>query len=100
MMELENLRFPDAARMLAKRAGVELAEEDPRESRRRSEREAIYDANKIASAFFHRLLLSDPRGEAARRYCEGRGITTATIEAFQLGLFVARMECARRRAAA
>jgi DNA primase catalytic core len=85
MMELENLRFPDAARMLAKRAGVELAEEDPRESRRRSERETIYDANKIASAFFHRLLLSDPRGEVARQYCEGRGITTATIEAFQLG---------------
>jgi DNA primase len=85
MMELENLRFPDAARMLAKRAGVELVDEDPRESRRRSEREAIYDANKIATAFFHRLLLNDQRGEAARRYCEGRGITTATIEAFQLG---------------
>lgn len=85
MMELENLRFPDAARMLAKRAGVELVEEDPRESRRRSERESIYDANKIAAAFFHRLLLNDPRGEAARRYCEGRGITAATIEAFQLG---------------
>jgi len=85
MMELENLRFPDAARMLAKRAGVELVEEDPRESRRRSERESIYDANKIAAAFFHRLLLSDPRAETARRYCEGRGITRATIEAFQLG---------------
>src|SRR5579872_7083928 len=85
IMELENLRFPDAARMLAKRAGVELAEEDPRESRRRSERETIYDANKIATAFFHRLLLNDPRGEAARRYCESRGITTSTIEAFQLG---------------
>jgi len=85
IMELENLRFPDAARVLAKRAGVELVEEDPREARRRSERESIYDANKIATAFFHRLLLSDPRGEAARRYCEGRGITTATIEAFQLG---------------
>jgi DNA primase len=85
MMELENLKFPDAARMLAKRAGVEIAEEDPRESRRRSERESIYDANKIASAFYHRLLLSDPRGEGARRYCESRGITAATIEAFQLG---------------
>jgi DNA primase len=85
MMELENLRFPDAARLLAKRAGVELVDEDPREARRRSEREAIYDANRIATTFFHRLLVSDPRAEQARRYCEGRGITAATIEAFQLG---------------
>lgn len=85
LMELENLRFPEAARVLAKRAGVEVEAEDPREARRRSEREAIYDANKIAATFYHRLLLSDPRGEAARRYCEGRGISRATIEAFQLG---------------
>ncbi|MGH7662438.1 MAG: DNA primase [Vulcanimicrobiaceae bacterium] len=85
MMELENLRFPDAAQVLAKRAGIEIEPEDPRDARRRSEREAIYDANRIAAAFFHRLLLNDPRGEGARRYCEQRGITRATIEAFQVG---------------
>lgn len=85
VMELENLRFPEAARMLAKRAGIEIESEDPHETRRRNEREAIYDANRIASAFFHRLLLKDPRAEAARAYCEQRGITGATIEAFGLG---------------
>jgi DNA primase len=85
IMELENLRFPDAAQVLAKRAGIEIAPEDPREARRRSEREAIYDANRIAAAFYHRLLLQDPRAEEARQYCEGRGLQTATIEAFSLG---------------
>lgn len=85
MMELENLRFPDAAQMLAKRAGIEIAPEDPREARRRSEREAIYDANRIAAAFYHRLLLQDPRAQDAREYCERRGLQSATIEAFSLG---------------
>lgn len=85
LMELENLRFPDAAGLLAKRAGIELAPEDPRDARRRNEREAIYDANKIAVAFYHRLLLADLRAEEARRYCAARGISQATIEAFQLG---------------
>jgi DNA primase len=85
VMELENLRFPEAARMLAKRAGVELAEENPQEARRRNERELIYEANRIAAAFFHRLLLHDRRAEAARAYCEARGLTSATIEGFQLG---------------
>jgi len=85
VMELENLRFPEAAQLLAKRAGVELAAEDPRETRRRSEREAIYDANRIAAAFYHRLLLNDPRAEGARAYCERRGLTRATIESFALG---------------
>src|SRR5579872_7334229 len=55
VMDLENLPFPEAARVLAKRAGVELESEDPQEARRRNEREAIYDANRIASAYFHRL---------------------------------------------
>jgi DNA primase catalytic core len=85
VMELENLRFPDAARVLAKRAGVELVEEDPREGRRRTEREAIYEANRIAAAFYHRLLLNDPRAEEARRYCRRRALAAATIERFQLG---------------
>lgn len=85
VMELENLRFPEAAQVLAKRAGVELADEDPREARRRNERETIYDANKIAAAYYHKLLLHDPRAEEARRYCERRGITASTIEAFSLG---------------
>ncbi|MBV8355293.1 MAG: DNA primase [Candidatus Eremiobacteraeota bacterium] len=85
IMELENLRFPEATRVLAKRAGVEIASEDPGEARRRSEREAIYDANRIAAGFFHRLLLKDPRAAAARAYCAERGLREATLEAFQLG---------------
>ena len=85
VMELENLKFPDAARVLAKRAGIEVEPEDPRAARVRNEREAIYEANRIAAAFYHRLLLKDERAQGARDYCERRGLSAATIEAFQLG---------------
>ena len=84
VMRMENLTFPDAARVLAARAGIELAAETPADARRRSERETIYEANKVAAAFFSRCLKSE-QGAGARRYCDERGISSATIERFTLG---------------
>ncbi len=81
----ENLGFPDALRLLAKRVGVALEEEDPRAARARSEKEAIYHANDVARAWFHRMLLDEREGRAARAYCEQRGIARETIERFALG---------------
>lgn len=84
VQKLENLSFPDAVRMLAAKAGVELEPEDPRAARVRSEREAIYEANRLAAAYFA-AELKGPSGGAARAYCERRGFGEATIEKFQLG---------------
>src|SRR5579864_5954409 len=57
--KLENLAFPDAVRMLAQHAGIELEPENPQVSRMRSERESIYQANQTATAFFERMLRSE-----------------------------------------
>src|SRR5215469_4926548 len=84
VQKLENLSFPDAVRMLAAKAGVELEPEDPRAARARSEREAIYEANRLAAAYFA-AELAGPSGAAARAYCERRGFGQAVIEKFQLG---------------
>ncbi len=84
LSKLENLSFPDAVRMLAQKAGVELEPESPQTMRMRSEREAIYEANHIATAFFERML-RDPSAGEARNYCERRGISQASIEKFHLG---------------
>ena len=78
----DNLTFPDALRVLAKRAGVELEAENPAAARARSEKEAIYHANEIAAAFYNRLLTIDPRGAAARAYCAGRGIAPEIHQMF------------------
>jgi len=84
LSKLENLAFPDAVRMLAQKAGVELEPESPQTLRTRSEREAIYDANRIAAALFERML-REPQGARARAYCDQRGISQAAIEKFHLG---------------
>ena len=80
----DNVPFGDAVRMLASKAGVELEPENPRAARARSEREAIYEANRIAAAYFARMLAGD-RGAAARAYCARRGFASETLERFGLG---------------
>jgi DNA primase len=84
VQRLENASFGDAVRMLAAKAGVELEPENPGAARVRTEREAIYEANRIAAAYFARMLASGA-GIAARAYCAKRGFTDATIARFALG---------------
>ncbi|MGB6520883.1 MAG: CHC2 zinc finger domain-containing protein, partial [Candidatus Cybelea sp.] len=84
VQKLENASFGDAVRLLAAKAGIELEPEDPRKTRARTEREAIYEANRVAAEYFARMLATE-RGTAARRYLEQRGIEPATVERFRLG---------------
>lgn len=85
VQQLENLSFPEAARSLARRAGVELEEEDPQAARVRGIKEQIYAANDCAAAFYQRILKLAPEGEIARAYVAKRGLDTATVDAFKLG---------------
>lgn len=84
LQRIEGVPFGDAVRTLAKRAGLQIEEESPQAATARSEREAMHDANRIAAAFFARMLAS-PLGESARAYCAGRGLDAAIIERFGLG---------------
>jgi DNA primase len=77
----ENVEFPDALRMLAARAGVEIQESQDFK-RRRSEREAIYEANAVAKTYFMDSLRKS--GEA-RDYVKHRGISETTCEKFGVG---------------
>jgi DNA primase len=77
----ENVDFPIALRMLATRAGIVL-EETPGAQRRRSEREAIYEANAAAQRYFADALRRD---QHALEYVHRRGITNETAALFGLG---------------
>jgi DNA primase len=96
---LENVTFPEALRALARRAGIEVEAESPAASRVRSEKEAIYNANEIAAAFFHRTLKLAPDAAAARSYCAQRGIAQETIDAFKLGYAPASWDALERELA-
>jgi DNA primase len=77
----ENMDFNDAIRLLAARAGVEVRESaDIR--RRRSEREAIYEANSVAKSYFMESLRDC---KEARAYVERRGLREETCQTFGVG---------------
>lgn len=81
VMDRKGLSFAEALTELAQRAGIPL-ETDRRQPA--SEKKVFYDANRAAMTFFEQQLFS-PRGEGARRYLAGRGLTEETVRAFHLG---------------
>ena len=82
VMERDGLSFPEALRLLAGKAGVEIDERTKREDMRRARLRGVLDT---AIAFYHSVLLNSKTGEAALSYLRGRGFTDETIETFQLG---------------
>ncbi len=82
IMEIENLSFPEAVEFLAKRAGMQMPEEEnDRESKKRSRMLAL---NRDAAKFFYEQL-SSPQGAAAREYMARRRIGGATAKNFGIG---------------
>lgn len=84
LMEYERVEFPEALRMLAKRAGIELV------SRQfstgvSSKKEQIYQINNLAKEFYHYVLTKHAAGKKALEYVMARGISEKMIETFQLG---------------
>ena len=85
VMRRENLLFSEALKLLAARAGVDLAPPSPAQEAQAEERRRLWEVNRQAAEYYHRLLLESPEAANARAYLEGRGITAATLRAFQVG---------------
>ncbi len=86
IMDIENLSYPDAVRFLAKRAGLEVPEDDRYQSRYR-EQERLWKLCKDAARFFHQQLKSDA-GKPGRAYLAGRGMDWQTVTKFGIGFAV------------
>ena len=83
IMDEENLTYPDAVRFLAKRAGMEVPEEDgDREAGRRRAR--LLELNRDAARFYYQLL-QQPEGRAVQAYLDRRQIRRATAVKFGMG---------------
>lgn len=83
LQEIDNLEFPEALRILAKRAGVELQEYHP--SPQAKLREKVLEAQSLAAKFYQTVLLEHEAGRAALDYLTGRGLKLATIKDWALG---------------
>lgn len=84
LMDYEHLEFPEALRLLAKRAGIELSQ-DRYLAGQNSKKEAVYKVNKNAADFYHYVLTKHPAGKKALAYLAERGVSDKLIETFKIG---------------
>jgi DNA primase len=82
VMKRDGLTFPEALKVLATKAGVEL---DERTSREDAHKKRLRDVLESAIAFYHAVLTGSKTGEPALEYLRGRGFTDDTIAKYQLG---------------
>ena len=80
----EQLEFPEALRLCADRAGVELRPPSRREQQQLEAHERLLRANEAAAVFFD-AALDGPAGVEALRYIDERGLDPETRKTWQLG---------------
>ena len=84
LMKRDGLDFREALEVLAARTGVELPRQAaPQEVADKLDR--LREAVAAASHWFNHLLNSHPQAHIARDHLAKRGVTSASIEKFQLG---------------
>lgn len=86
VMEYERIEFPEALRVLAKVAGIELVSSQF-ERGLSSKKEELYKVNRLAAEFYHYVLVSHKAGQKALLYVmKKRNIHEKLLETFLLGL--------------
>ncbi len=84
-MKIDNVDFPDAVRLLADRASIELHEVEGGVPRGKKER--LYAALEMAAEYYHRVLTGsrDKGPTEAREYLAARGFSSEVAKSWRLG---------------
>ena len=87
LMKNDGLAFPEAARSLARRYGIDIPRRSltPEQKKRMGERESLLKINRQAMDFFSRALRRGTSGQAAMAYLNKRGLSSDIIEHFNIG---------------
>lgn len=83
VQEIEGMDFPEVLKLLAKRAGVEIA--TYKSDTDNGLRARLLEINSTAAYFFHRMLLDMEVSQAAREYLERRQVKPETTIDWQIG---------------
>lgn len=84
LMKHEKLSFPEAVKLLAKRANISLPK-DSFDERRERKLDKLYYANQVANEYFIKSLHRAVPGRRARQYLKKRGFEADTQDLFSLG---------------
>jgi DNA primase len=85
IMRQEGLTFPEAVRSLATRYGLMLPEVSTGSGTPAGARDAIFNANEVAAAFYSHVLWKTPEGAPARAYLASRGVNEEAARTYALG---------------
>ena len=82
VMKIEGIEFPEALRILAKKANVNLTNQNFNLT---SARTNLLDITRLAAMFYQQNLLDSTAGQTARDYLKKRQVSDEIIKRFQLG---------------
>lgn len=83
--EFEGVDFREALQLAADHIGYELKATGGGDDKSKQEREAIYTANKLATEYWHYILMQHGAGRSGRDYMTKRGIRQEEASKFKLG---------------
>ncbi|MGB7539145.1 MAG: DNA primase, partial [Anaerolineales bacterium] len=92
VMKKEGCDFPEALRLLAARAGIELHPRTQEDVRVEEEHARLRTLLELAATFFRSTLLNSAEGAKVLEYLHHRGLSDATLESFGVGLAPAGWE--------
>ena len=82
--EIESVEFPEALRILATKAGIELEQFRPQVGESVDAKQKLFEICELATKFFEKQFQSSS-GKEALAYLHDRGLTDETITEFRLG---------------
>lgn len=88
IMKIEGVNFPEAVKLLARKAGVEIEERQltPSEKKSLDEHAQFLRINDLTTSYYRSILLHGQEGEPARRYLSNRSVESEISEAYKLGV--------------
>ena len=89
-MNIENIEFVEALKILAKRTNVELTSNRKFEKKESSRKDVLLEILNLTSKYYNYLLVNKDQGKVALDYLTNRGLTIKTIEKFKLGFSLKR----------
>lgn len=85
IQDYERVEFPEALRMLAQKAGVELTHTEYKNPKKEEEKKRIIEANTLTAKFYNYILTSHKSGKEGLEYAKKRMIDAKRVKDFLVG---------------
>ena len=85
LMKRENIEFPDAVKILAERAGIEITVREKHDTAKEEEKKRLLKLMDEAGEYYHKKLLDSKDAVGARSYLKNRNIDAKAISKYKIG---------------